>query len=176
MPDYSKTIIYKIQHQDKPELVYVGHTTNFTKRKHEHKRVCNSVNDKKHKLKIYQIIRENGGWEEFKMIELKEFSCENKKEACLEEDKIMLELKSNLNTYRSKEFNREEWYNFNIDKLTEQKSKYYKENKEHLSKLSNLYREKNKEYLAKINKEWREINKEEIKIKSNEYYENNKEK
>ena len=31
--DYSKTIIYKIQHEDNDELLYVGHTTDFTKRK-----------------------------------------------------------------------------------------------------------------------------------------------
>ena len=31
--DYSKTIIYKIQNQDKPELLYIGHTTNFNERK-----------------------------------------------------------------------------------------------------------------------------------------------
>ena len=45
--DYSKTIIYKIQHQDKPELLYVGSTTNFTKRKYQHKNSCNNENKNK---------------------------------------------------------------------------------------------------------------------------------
>jgi len=29
--DYSNCCIYKIEHIDKDDLVYVGHTTNFTK-------------------------------------------------------------------------------------------------------------------------------------------------
>ena len=38
--DYSKTIIYKIQHIEKDDLIYVGSTTNFTKRKSAHKACC----------------------------------------------------------------------------------------------------------------------------------------
>jgi len=37
MPDYAKTIIYKLINYDYPDLVYVGSTTNFTKRKQGHK-------------------------------------------------------------------------------------------------------------------------------------------
>jgi predicted GIY-YIG superfamily endonuclease len=44
--DYSKTIIYKIQHEDNEELVYVGHTTNFIKRKNGHKSRCNNEKGK----------------------------------------------------------------------------------------------------------------------------------
>ena len=40
--DYSKSVIYKIEHIDKPELLYVGSTTNFTNRKSEHKTACNN--------------------------------------------------------------------------------------------------------------------------------------
>ena len=48
MPDYSKTIIYKLINYDYPELVYVGSTTNFTKRKQQHKCGCsNNTNNKK---------------------------------------------------------------------------------------------------------------------------------
>ena len=32
--DYSKSVIYKIEHIEKPELVYVGSTTDLTKRKY----------------------------------------------------------------------------------------------------------------------------------------------
>jgi len=35
--DYSKSCNYKIEHIDDCNLVYVGHTTNFNKRKCEHK-------------------------------------------------------------------------------------------------------------------------------------------
>ena len=39
--DYSKNVIYKIQNNDDDSLLYVGHTTNFIKRKNNHKSDCN---------------------------------------------------------------------------------------------------------------------------------------
>jgi len=38
--DYSKCCIYKIEHIDDESLVYVGHTTNFDKRKAQHKLIA----------------------------------------------------------------------------------------------------------------------------------------
>ena len=35
--DYSNCCIYKIEHIENDNLVYVGHTTNFNKRKAHHK-------------------------------------------------------------------------------------------------------------------------------------------
>ena len=50
--DYSNTIIYKIYCNDKNiNDVYVGHTTNFTKRKHQHKLCSSNLNNT---LKIYK--------------------------------------------------------------------------------------------------------------------------
>ena len=37
--DYSKCCIYKIEHIENDNLVYVGHTTNWDKRKTAHKRI-----------------------------------------------------------------------------------------------------------------------------------------
>ena len=59
--DYSKTIIYKIEHIENDSLVYVGHTTNYEKRKCKHKSRCNNGMDKSYDIKLYQMIRENGG-------------------------------------------------------------------------------------------------------------------
>ena len=53
MPDYSKTIIYKLINYDYPDLVYVGSTTNFTNRKRHHKERCLIETDKKYHLKVY---------------------------------------------------------------------------------------------------------------------------
>ena len=93
MADYSKTIIYKIQHETKLDLLYVGHTTDFVKRKCFHK--SQSKNNSKN---IYQIIRENGGWELFKMTIIMEYPCENKIQACIQEEKCRIELNANMNT------------------------------------------------------------------------------
>jgi predicted GIY-YIG superfamily endonuclease len=62
--DYSKCIIYKIVCNDfNVKDIYVGHTTDLIKRRSMHKYTCINENVKQHNLKIYKIIRENGGWE-----------------------------------------------------------------------------------------------------------------
>jgi len=99
--DYSKTLIYKIQHTTDESLLYVGHTTDFTKRKSAHKQHTNRENGNEYKRKVYTMIRENGGWEMFNMIEVKKFPCNNKREAEAEEDKVMREMKASMNTNRA---------------------------------------------------------------------------
>ena len=74
--DYTNTIIYKIQHTDKEELIYVGHTTDFTKRKSAHKLITRSEKDKAYNRNLYKMIRDNGGWESFNMIEIKKFHAQ----------------------------------------------------------------------------------------------------
>ena len=101
MPDYSKTVIYKIQHEDDESLVYVGSTTNFTKRKCRQKTSCNNSHIKGCNKKVYQMMRQNGGWECFKMIKIKEFPCGNKRQAEAEEDRVMMEMRASMNEHRS---------------------------------------------------------------------------
>jgi len=79
--DYSKCCIFKIEHIDDENLVYVGHTTNFKKRKTAHKTNCKSENNNKYNLKLYQMIRNNDGWDMFKMIEVEKYECNDKREA-----------------------------------------------------------------------------------------------
>lgn len=97
-PDYSKTVIYKIQHVTNPDLLYVGCTTNFNARRHQHRSRCTNVNDVEHNCYKYKMIRENGGFDMFLMKPVKQVSCKNKLEAEIEEEKVRLELKANLNT------------------------------------------------------------------------------
>ena len=82
MPNYSKTQIYKIVcNNPNIDSFYIGSTTNWAKRKNSHKNRCNDVNDKKHNLQIYQIMRENGGFENFNMILVEDYPCENRRQA-----------------------------------------------------------------------------------------------
>ena len=81
--DYSNTIIYKIFCKD-PNVsdIYVGHTTNFVQRKHAHKQ--NSMNSKSpcYDLKLYKIIRDNGGWDNWKITELEKYdACQTKQQS-----------------------------------------------------------------------------------------------
>ena len=79
--DYSNCCIYKIEHIENDNLVYVGHTTNFNKRKAHHKSDCKNENGKSFNLKLYQMIRGNGSWDMFKMIEVEKYPCKDKREA-----------------------------------------------------------------------------------------------
>ena len=95
--DYSKCVIYKIQHKDRDDLLYVGHTTNFTKRKAYHKDYSTNEKSNKYNLQVYKFIRENGGWHQFNMVIIKEYPCESRRQAESEEDKLMREMKATMN-------------------------------------------------------------------------------
>jgi len=86
MPDCAKTIIYKLINYDYPDLVYVDSTTNFTKRKQDHKERCLNEKSKKHNLKLYKTIRECGNWENWSIIKICDYPCENRRQAEQEED------------------------------------------------------------------------------------------
>ena len=121
--DYSKTLIYKIEHIDDDSFVYVGHTTNFSKRKAQHKSCCNNESDKAFNLKLYQMIRDNGGWDNFKMIEVEKYECNDKREAERREDEVMKELKANMNARQSFRTPKE-YYEQNKEKIDKYKKEY----------------------------------------------------
>jgi predicted GIY-YIG superfamily endonuclease len=79
--DYSKCCIYKIEHIENHNLLYVGHTTEFNKRKGHHKSTCKNENSNVYNIKLYQMIRNNRGWDMFKMIEVEKFICNDRREA-----------------------------------------------------------------------------------------------
>jgi len=113
--DYSKTIIYKIEHVENENLVYVGHTTNWDKRKYSNKSCCKNKTEKRFNCKLYQMIRENGGWDMFRMIEVEKYPCNDKREAEKKENEVMKILKSNMNTnssYLSEEEQKEKKMNY----------------------------------------------------------------
>jgi hypothetical protein len=99
--DYNKTVIYKIINYEYPDLIYIGSTTNFRIRKNQHKNRTTNPNNEKYHLKLYENIRNYGGWDSWKMIVICEFPCENKRQAEKEEDKYMMELNATLNTNRA---------------------------------------------------------------------------
>jgi hypothetical protein len=66
--DYSNTIFYKIHCKNSDvKDIYIGHTTNFVQRKYAHKRSCINTRSVNFNCKVYTIIREFGGWNNWKM-------------------------------------------------------------------------------------------------------------
>ena len=92
--DYSNTIIYKICCKDENvKSIYVGHTTDFEVRKNSHKSSC-----KNNHLKIYKVIRENGGWDNWEMVEIARYNCKNNCEARKKEQEHFENLNADLNS------------------------------------------------------------------------------
>ena len=97
--DFSKTVIYKISCKDvNIKKFYIGHTTNFIKRKSGHKTDCNSNNNSKNtNIFIYTFIRDNGGWDNWNMEVIEIFPCKNINEASIRERYWIDTLNSSLN-------------------------------------------------------------------------------
>ena len=170
--DYSKIVIYKIQHKEIDELLYVGSTTDFTRRKSQHKTVCNSVEHKRYNLKIYKMIRDNGGFDNFNIIVIKEYPCQNKREAEAEEDKVMREMKANMNAIRpyvSREERLQQKRDYqhhyrleNEDRIKEEKKQYRLENKDKIAEYKKQYRLENRDKVNERKKQYRLENRDEI--------------
>ncbi len=95
---YENILTYKVCCKDIDiKDIYVGHTTNFTKRKSEHKSICSNVNNKKYNTFLYTFIRANGGWKNWDMIEISKIRCNDSNEAKAQERKLIEELKPTLN-------------------------------------------------------------------------------
>lgn len=140
--DYKNGVIYKIEHNDKPELIYIGSTTHFIRRKANHKKNCNDEKKKEYNFKLYQMIRDNGGFNEFKIMVIKEYQCNNKIELIIEEEKHRKEFQANLNDRKA--------------------HTTYEEAKELKKEYQKNYREDNKEKIKEKDKEHYETNKEKI--------------
>jgi hypothetical protein len=115
------------------------------------------------------MIREKGGWDAFKMIEIEKYECNDKREAEKRENEIMKELKANLNmvrSYVSKEEEKQdyqEYYIKNKDLILERRNKHYKNNKEQLlNKMKERYIN-NKEQIIEQHKEYKERNRDKIR-------------
>jgi hypothetical protein len=97
--DYSNTIIYKISCKNTTiSDVYVGHTTNFVQRKQSHRYCCNNTVSSDHQPKLYQTIREHGGWDNWNMEIIAFRNCKDLYEARLFEQEYYDSLGATLNS------------------------------------------------------------------------------
>ena len=168
MPDYNNNCIYKICCKDENiKELYIGHTTNFKRRKWQHKSDCNNEKKRSHSLLLYQFIRANGGWDNWNVVKLYDHPCDSRTEACTEERKCMEKFKCKLNINNSYLTDEER-----IENKKECDKLYNEKNKEKIKE----YNEKNKEKRKHRSKEYRVNNLEKLKNQTKEYYQNNKDR
>jgi len=122
---------------------YVGYTANFTKRKYSHKNASINETNKNYNDKIYQIIRDNGGWYNWSMIEL--CHCKNKEEARARQRYYCELLKADMNI-RCAGRSKKEY----LEQTKEQKKQYdkiyYQQHKEQKKEYYQQHKEQKKEY------------------------------
>ena len=162
--NYDKTHFYKIVCKDLDiKDCYVGHTTDFTTRKRQHKNSCNNEASKQYHYNVYDFIRNNGGWTNWEMILIETLKCENNLEARKKEREFLEQIGATLNKespYRSDEEakqQKKDWIQNNWEKN-------YESVKKSRVRLKEEHPERYKEYSKKSATKYREKNPDRLKI------------
>jgi hypothetical protein len=159
--DYSKAIVYMLCCKDPsiPEI-YIGSTTNFTKRKNLHKRDCNNPTRKAYNYCVYQFIRDHGGFENWQMILVEKYPCTDKLELLKRERELTVERGATLNMVHNQGIIQElgrsgyrkqyhlKYYEQKKDDILTKRKEYYENNKDKKSEYNKDYSQKNKEKIA----------------------------
>ena len=128
MVNYGKGLIYKLCCNDTNiKNEYVGSTTDFTERKRCHKKNCNNSNMKDYNANVYNFIRNNGGFENWSMIQIEKYPCESKRELETRERYWIQTLECKLNCLIP----------------TRTQKEHYEENKNKISEKNKLFRIEN---------------------------------
>ena len=140
-------IIYRISIAD---YNYIGSTKDFKQRKQKHKKACNNVNDVHHNLKVYQMIRENGGWSKCEMVPIEECECETTIQAHIREEELRKEYNAEMNSYKAYlgEDGKKEYYEANKETILQHNKEYYEANKETILQKQKEYKEAKKETIS----------------------------
>jgi len=157
-------VIYIIKHKtDNTKKVYVGSTNDFKRRISQHRKNCNNEKNKKYNFKLYQYLRENGGFYMYEIIILECYVCNFKNELYYKEDDYIKIYDNNLNSKRAyltyEEYkkknneNAKKYYEEHRQERNEYKKKYYEENKEKIYKKNKKYRDENKDKISEQRKE-----------------------
>ena len=191
---FDNCVIYKIVCNDlNVKELYVGSTTDFPKRKSQHKSSCNNNNNKEFNRKLYEMIRANGNWDNWAMLEIEKFPCNDSNEARTRERYWYEQLNAQLNMIKPiitkeelkeylkqyREDNKEYFKKYNEDnkdKIKEYNKQYSEDNKDKIKEYYKQYSEDNKDKIKEKDKRYRENNKDTIKEKDKQYREDNKDK
>ena len=153
------------------DLCYVGSTANWKHRNGNHKSSCNNENAKNYNTKIYKIIRENSGWDNWKMVQIGFAEQLTVRQAETIEEEYRQQLKASMNDRRcfvtpeekkeyfnknakqyyeaNKEHSKERYKQYrvdNIDKIKEQHKQHYYANKDKYKQYPSFNKEHRKEY------------------------------
>lgn len=172
--DFSNTIIYKLVCNDvEVTEIYIGHTTNFAKRKYNHRSAYFNPNDSNHNYYVYQYIRNNGGFDDWSMIEIEKYPCNDLNEACSRERYWIETMNATLNKQVPGR-TQMEYYEQKKEAILLMCKKYREDNKEKLSEYFKTYNRLNREKRATYRKEYAKIYKDKLTDYKKKYREDNR--
>jgi hypothetical protein len=136
MVNYNKSTIYKLCCKN-TEITdeYVGSTTNFSRRKAEHKSNCHNENRRNYHLKVYECIREYGGWDNWDMVEVEKYNATDKNDLHKRERYWFETLKSSLNMCIPSRSHKE-YREANKDELKEYQKEYREANQANIKEYA----------------------------------------
>jgi hypothetical protein len=154
--NFNQARIYKIT-CNLPTIneIYIGSTADYESRCIRHWSDCHNVNSPNYSFKVYNYIRNNGGFGNFTIDVIEHYPCANKTEMRIREQYYINTLKPTLNSIRA--FRSEE-------ELKEYNNQYRTDNKDYYNQYNNQYRTDNLDYF----KQYRNNNKDQLKSKSNQ--------
>ncbi len=161
---YHHSSVYKLCCRD-PSITdcYVGSTCNVRTRRDAHRRQCIYPSQKDHNLRLYQFIRAHGGWDNWTMVVLEEFSCETKTQRDTREHEWKLRLgeAASLNSRDAAAYAR-------AGGVAAYKKQHFEKHKAKYQEANKQRYEENKEAISARHKEWYELNKARISAKGRE--------
>jgi len=122
-----------IQHKTNPSLIYIGSTDDLETRIKNHKNDCYNPNLTAYTSKKYKIIRENGGWDAFK-IQIIDAVISADKDILFQQEQYYMDKFQSIKSMNS--FNavidykayQAQYRNANADKIKANQAEYYKQN------------------------------------------------
>ena len=161
--DYSNSCVYRLVNNHK--TYYVGSTTNFVKRKHQHKRNSSNEKQKKYNIPLYNFIRESGGWgNDWDMVLIESYpECKTSEELRKYERFHYDLLKPELNMIKP---------HTTVDERKECGIEYCKvyrdNNRDKINERGIVYRDNNRDKIIGLRKVYYDNNRDKIRDKFNE--------
>lgn len=150
-----KGFVYMIKCKDENiSDCYIGSTINLCSRKKQHKSVCKTPENKSYNFKVYKFIRDNGGFDNFEFVVLKEVEVNDKTELKQHEAEQYELLKPSLNCNNpliqidmklyQKEYYKEKYTNYHKQRYQEKKDEYKARNNKRYKLFKTLLENHNK--------------------------------
>lgn len=94
---YDNFTIYSIKNKNDSTDIYIGSTTDFSRRRYQHKKNCYNRCSKAYHYPLYKYIRALGGFDKFDISILEKYPCKTKAEGLEREKTLIAIYKANLN-------------------------------------------------------------------------------